>query len=84
MNRSNVVIRAGGGGDIDWALGLAPEMARFGLPPWRDFDLFVEQCRESLRGALQAPDPENLVLVAVNDDGSGSVWLTCSPPVLSG
>jgi GNAT superfamily N-acetyltransferase len=63
------VARVGTSDDVGWALELAPAMASFGLPPWRDFDRFVEECRAGLRRALESDNPENVVLVAVDEDG---------------
>jgi GNAT superfamily N-acetyltransferase len=69
MNRRKHVVRVGTSDDVDWALELAPEMASFGLPPWREFDHFLETCRAGLRRALETVDPEDVVLVAVDGDG---------------
>jgi hypothetical protein len=49
MSVPTLRVRLGVPADIGWALALAAEMARFGLPPWRDHDVFVEQCRTSER-----------------------------------
>lgn len=48
---------------------LAPELAGFGLPAWRDRDVFVEECRSSIRTGLVGGCPEDLVFVALSGVG---------------
>ncbi len=61
---SDVTVRLGGPDDVDWAMALAPEFAAFGLPPWRDFDVFVEECRSAIRTGLDGGSDDRLVFVA--------------------
>lgn len=74
-------IRLGDAGDSAWAASLMPEFARFGLPPWRDRDEFVERCRLDICGALEGDDPRDVVYVAMAADGNpcGFVHLRLLP-----
>jgi GNAT superfamily N-acetyltransferase len=63
----STTIRRGGPADLEWAMALAPELASFGLPPWRDLDTFVEECRTAITGGLESDGDERLVFVAELD-----------------
>jgi GNAT superfamily N-acetyltransferase len=86
MSVPTLRVRPGVPADIGWALALAAEMARFGLPPWRDHDVFVEQCRTSLRSSLAGDDPRDVVLIAVDarDEPLGLVHLVVRPDANTG
>ena len=50
-------------------MALAPALAAFGLPPWRDHDVFVDECRRAIRDGLEGESDDRLVFVAVGDGG---------------
>lgn len=61
---SDLTVRRGRPDDADWAMAVAPQLADFGLPAWRDYDVFVEECRASIRASLEATDADRVVFVA--------------------
>ncbi len=65
---AEIDIRIGGPDDVEWAMGLAPDFASFGLPPWRNLDVFVEECRSAIRTALTEATDDRLVFVAHESD----------------
>jgi len=45
-------------------MAVAPQLADFGLPEWRDYEVFVEECRTSIRKSLAGTDADRVVFVA--------------------
>jgi ribosomal protein S18 acetylase RimI-like enzyme len=64
-----VTLRRGDAADVEWAMALAPELAAFGLPVWRDLDVFVDECRRAIRDGLEGESDDRLVFVAVGSNG---------------
>lgn len=62
-------VRVGGPNDVDWAMEVAPELAAFGLPPWRDYHVFVEECRSSIRTGLEGRTDDDVVFIAISGSG---------------
>lgn len=79
-------IRLGGPDDVAWAMALAPELASFGLPPWRDYDVFVEECRKHIRAGLENDRSDDIVFIAVDgsDRRSGLAHVLLVPDANSG
>lgn len=61
---SDLRVRRGRRDDADWAMAVAPQLADFGLPSWRDYDVFVEECRTNIRNSLESTDADRVVFVA--------------------
>lgn len=61
---TDLTVRLGRRDDTDWAMAVAPQLADFGLPPWRDYDVFVEECRTSIKTSLEATGADRVVFVA--------------------
>jgi GNAT superfamily N-acetyltransferase len=45
-------------------MAVAPQLADFGLPAWRDYEVFVEECRTSIGTSLEGTDVDRAVFVA--------------------
>lgn len=65
---NRIRIRRATADDIEFVLGLAPQLVAVEAPPWRDSGQMTETDAQVLRGALEAPSDGEAVFIALDPD----------------